>query len=132
MLTPPPARRTNPRREMRTIWRERISLRTKRGETLEIMVRLYPDAGLVVLEEIGDRAGGSSVVGRIDEIALELTARYPETMDTARITVYQPANMWTTRPRYMEWRRAARAIDGWTPVWRQELVKRTGDHGLPS
>ncbi|NJK46734.1 MAG: hypothetical protein HC933_22995 [Pleurocapsa sp. SU_196_0] len=105
MLTPALARRALARRKDRTVWRECVTLETQTGDALEIEARIYPDAGVVVLKEIGDR-GGSSVVGRIEEIALELTARYPETMDTARITLFQPANMWTTRPRYLEWLRA--------------------------
>jgi hypothetical protein len=122
-----PARRSSTKREPVTAWRERLVV----DDDLEVIARVYPDAGIVVLEELGVR-GGASVVSKIEEIALELTALFPETMDAARVVLFQPVNMWTTRPRYMEWCGMARGGDGWTPVFRGEIVSMTGDRTLPS
>jgi hypothetical protein len=117
------ARRT---REEITVWYDEIVL----GE-LVVDVRVYPDADLVLLEETSETQG-SSVIGEIRELVLELNSRYPETMADARVVVFQPPGSTLTRSRYLEWRLAIPAARGWTPVERRELVKRTRDRMLPA
>ena len=101
------------------------------SEALEISLRIYPGANIIVLEELGER-GGSSAVSLIEEIAFELMRLCPEVMDEARVFLYQPVQMWTTRSRYLEWRRAIRAIDGWSSVPRADVVELSGDPSLPT
>lgn len=106
-------------------------LRGAGGETLEVRARLYPDAAIVVLEEISSD-GSLSVIADVREILLELAPLYPETMEDARVAMVQPRNMWTSQLRYMEWRPAEPISAGWRPVWRQELVRLTKDTSLPT
>ena len=101
------------------------------GETLEVRARLYPDAAIVVLEEIASD-GSLSVVADVREILLELARLYPETLEDARVAMVQPRNMWSTRLRYMEWEPAEPVSAGWQPIWRQELVRLTKDTSLPT
>jgi hypothetical protein len=112
-----------------TVWLERVTVR-QGDDGLEATARVYPDAGIVVLEEVQvDGAGGA--VRYIREIAVELFKLYPETMEDARLVLYQPVTGATTRSRYLEWTPAARRIDGWHTALRAELVARTGDRSLP-
>ena len=119
------------RRPPITVWLERVVLHGAGGETLEVRARLYPDAGIVVLEEVSSD-GSLSVVADVREILLELARLYPETLAEARVAMVQPRNMWSTRLRYMEWRPAEPVSLGWRPVWRQELVRLTKDTSLPT
>jgi hypothetical protein len=108
------------------VWYDEIVL----GD-LVVDVRVYPDADLVILEETSE-AQGSSVIGEIRDLVLELNLRYPETMADARVIVFQPPGPTRTRSRYLSWRVAIPAARGWTPVERRDLVKRTRDRTLPS
>jgi len=119
------------RRAPVTVWLERVVLRGAGGETLEVRARIYPDAGIVVLEEVSSD-GSLSVIADVREILLELARLYPETLAEARVAMVQPRNMWSTRLRYMEWRPAEPVSLGWRPVWRQELVRLTKDTSLPT
>ena len=130
MIAPVFAQRTR-RRAPITAWLERVVLHGGDGETLIVNARVYPDAAIVVLEEVSSD-GSLSVVADVREILLELAQRYPETMQVARIAMVQPRNMWTTRLRYMEWRPAEPISAGWQPIWRQELVRLTRDTSLPT
>ncbi len=113
------------------MWLERIVLHGTSGETLEVRARLYPDAAIVVLEEIASD-GSLSVVADVREILLELARLCPQTLAEARVAMVQPRNMWTTRLRYMEWTQAEPISLGWKPIWRQELVRLTKDTSLPT
>ena len=119
------------RRAPITVWLERVVLHGAGGETLEVRARLYPDAGIVVLEEVSSD-GSLSVVADVREILLELARIYPETLEEARVAMVQPRNMWSTRLRYMAWEPAEPVSAGWRPVWRQELVRLTKDTSLPT
>ena len=98
------------RRSPVTIWLERVVLHGAGGETLIVSARVYPDAGIVVLEEVSSD-GSLSVVADVREILLELARLYPETLEEARVAMVQPRNMWSTRLRYMEWEPAEPVSD---------------------
>ena len=103
------------RRPPITVWLERVVLHGAGGETLEVRARVYPDAGIVVLEEVSSD-GGLSVVADMRDILLELAWRYSEMLEEARVATVQPRNMWSTRLRYMEWEPAEPVSAGWRPV----------------
>ena len=86
----------------RGVRRETITIH-QGADALELEVRLYRVKRVIVLREIGER-DALSAVSLIEEIVLELMGRYGEAMDEARIFLYQPVQMWTTRSRYLEWR----------------------------
>jgi hypothetical protein len=112
-----------------TVWHERVTVR-QGDDALEVTARVYPDAGIVVLEKARvDGAGGA--VRLIREIAVALFELYPETMEDARLVLYQPVTGATTRSRYLEWTPTERAIHGWHGALRDELVQLTGDRSLP-
>jgi hypothetical protein len=112
-----------------TVWHERITVR-QGDDRLETTARVYPDAGIVVLEEASVEGAGGAV-RFVREIAVELFKLYPETMEDARLVLYQPVTGATTRSRYLEWTPTERRIDGWHTALRAELVARTGDRSLP-
>ena len=57
------------RRPPVTVWLERVVLRGAGGETLEVRARVYPDAGIVVLEEVSSD-GSLSIVA---DVGLKVT-----------------------------------------------------------
>jgi hypothetical protein len=114
-------RRSSRAKSALAVWCEQLRI-VHGSDTLEIRVRIYPEAKVIVIEELGER-NGLSAVSLIAEIALELMRICPETMDEARVFLYQPISMWTTRSRYLEWRRAIRAIDGWSSVRRDRATQ---------
>jgi hypothetical protein len=121
------------RRKDITVWQEHVIVSGAGGETLEVLVRLYPDAepSVVVLEEIASN-GGLSVVSRVREILLELTQLYPETLEDAIVALYQTRCTWSSRGRYLEWRLAEPISAGWKPVLRQTHERLSGDTRLPT